>query len=262
MDELFSEAFGAAPEDYPRAATIAARGVQTLAQTGHRFLVALEDDAYVVGAVEWGADDGTAWFDLLVSTVPGAGRRLVREVERCAQEIGCRYVRCAIRADSVLEEYFGRMGYLVIGREPASPYRTQLERRLPLLTVREQRRSDAAAIGQLTGEDAWPFEQGVRPGYFVLSDGERVVGALGVRDGKGGVARAAVPILQIDYLSRGLERWMLERAAYYARTNGFHTIEVEAAPGLQAVERDLEDRRWFRDGSVYRRALGEDSNDS
>ena len=64
---------------------------------------------------------------------------------------------------------FARWGYLPISRETGEwADREQvlltLEKRLALLTVREQRREDATAIGELTGQDAWVFEQGARPG--------------------------------------------------------------------------------------------------
>jgi hypothetical protein len=48
---------------------------------------------------------------------------------------------------------------------------------------------------------------------------------------------------------------MLERAGTYAETNGYHTAEAEAVPDLEPLKRDLEDRRWFREGDVWRRVF-------
>jgi hypothetical protein len=44
---------------------------------------------------------------------------------------------------------------------------------------------------------------------------------------------------------------MLERAGFWAETNGYHSATAPADDWLRALERDLEDRRWFRDGAVY-----------
>ena len=249
LDGLLADAFPGATAPSPAA---------SLAQTGHRFLVAWLDEDELVGGMEWGAEEGVAWFDRLASERVGAGRALVHEVERQAQEAGCRYIRCTTTDTGSLPHYFGRMGYLPIGRETGPPPQLRMEKRLPLLTVREQRRSDAAAIAELTGEEAWPFEQGVRPGWFVLSDGERVAGAVSVRDAGGGVAAVRPPALADAYQRRGLEVWMLERAALYARTNGFHTIEAPAGPELDRLGRDLEERRWWPRGNVYRRSLADE----
>lgn len=185
-----------------------------LAQTGSHVLVAATGEE-VAGLVRWWERDGIAWFDLLAAIVPGAGRELVRAAGRAAQDAGLRLVRTKVPEDSRLPGYFGRLGYGPVSREghESGAAWLVLERRLPLLTVREQRRADAAAIGALSGEDAWVYEQGHRPGAFVLSDGDLVAGFITVRDGGGGVAEIRPPVLLRRYEGRGLELWMLERAA-------------------------------------------------
>ncbi|MCK9519579.1 MAG: hypothetical protein M0R74_11230, partial [Dehalococcoidia bacterium] len=219
-----------------------------LAQTGHRILVA-EHDGAVAGFVRWWDHEGIAWFDLLASSVPCAGRELVRAVGRAAQDAGIRLARATIPDDDVYAEYFGRLGYLPVARAPLPGGEPGLvvERRLPLLTVREQRRDDAHAIAALAGEDPWVFEQGSRPGWFVASDGDAVVGVISVRDAGAGVAEIRPPVLDPAYRGRGLEVWMVERAGLYAETNGFHTGRIAAAPELEPLRRDLEDRRWFHE---------------
>jgi ribosomal protein S18 acetylase RimI-like enzyme len=229
---------------------------ERLTQTGHAFLVA-EAEGRVFGAIRVREDEGIAWFDLLVSRRPWAGAQLVRAVERRAQDRGIRLVRAVCPDGGILPDYFARLGYLPIGRHRSAAGQAELllERRLPLLTVREQRRSDAQAIASLTGEDPWVFEQGARPGWFVVSDGDRVVGAIQVRDGGSGLARMTVPALLPGYRGRQLELWMLERAATYAETNGYHTAEVEAVADLDPLKREMEDRRWFREGGIWRRVF-------
>ena len=44
----------------------------------------------------------------------------------------------------------------------------------------------------------------------------------------------------------------------YARTNGFHTIAAPISPELERLERDIEERRWWRRGSFYQRSLAEE----
>lgn len=230
-----------------------------LAQTGSNVLVAACDGA-IAGIVRWWTDDeGIAWFDLLASDRAGAGRTLVRAVGRSAQDAGLRVVRCAVPEDGPLDAYFGRMGYLPVGRRTADgASEFVLERRLPLLTVREQRRTDAAAIGAVTGDDPWVFEQGARPGWFVASDGDTVVGVVGVRDAAPGVAAITPPVLLPGYEGRSLEAWMIERAALYAETNGYHSATVAATPALRRLQRDLEDRRWFAEGDEFVRRRGDE----
>lgn len=234
------------------------RGLElaVLAQTGSRVLVALCDDG-VAGLVRWWESDGIAWFDLLAAAVPGAGRELVRSAGRAAQDAGLRLARTRVPEDSVLPGYFGRLGYGPISRERAEDGATWLvlERRLPLLTVREQRRGDASAIGALTGDDPWIYEQGVRPGAFVLSDGDLVAGFVAVREGGRGVAELRPPALTAGYQGRGLELWMLERAVLYAVTNGYVSARVSATAELARLGRDLEDRRWSREGDAFVKRL-------
>ncbi len=221
-------------------------------QTGDAFLVA-EWQGAAVGAVHTWDDEGVAWFDLLISGRAGAGRALLHSIERRAQDAGLRLVRARVPDAPLFPEYFTRRGYQPIAREtaPGGPIWT-LERRVPLLTVREQRREDADAIAALTGEDPWPLSQGPRPGHFVLADGSRIVGFTKVRDGGGGRARITDPVLADGYEDRRLELWMIERAAYDASVRGFQTAEVGPSPGLTVLRRDLEDRRWFIEGTAGR----------
>ena len=176
VDELWVRAFGGYEEDFPGSAEAVERGAVVLAQTGNRLVVAeVEFKGRVAGAARLWADDGVGWFDLLAASVTGAGKALVRRMERDAQDAGIRWLRTTCPDYRPLPDYFSRIGYQTVGRVNEL---LTLERRLPLLTVREQRRADAAAISALTGEDPWPFEQGHRPGWFVLADGERVAGRL------------------------------------------------------------------------------------
>ncbi len=234
---------------------LSASDISKLMQTGHAFFVAERNDE-VVGAVRHREDEGIAMFDLLASAYPGAGRALVVAVERMAQDTGARLVRTRIPEVEILEAYFGRRGYVGISREPghegdASGDILLLEKRVPLLTVREQRRADADAIGALTGEDPWTFAQGARPGWFVASDGERVVGVISARDGGGGMAEISPPTLLHGYRGRNLDLWMVQRAAYYAETNGYHSATLPFTPETRAHERALEDRLWFPDGDRF-----------
>lgn len=257
-ETVLRDAFAGCEEDFPAVAAALATGIAVLAQTGSRFLVA-ERDGHIVGVVRWGDDDGIACLDLLASCAPRAGVALVTSVEQRAQDAGLRLLRASVPEDTALEDYFAHRGFVGVARRPGPNGSTTLvmEKRLPLLTVREQRRSDAAAIAALTGEDPWPFEQGARPGWFVLADGDRVVGAVAARTGRDGVARIRVPALRDGYRGRGLEVWMAERAALWAETNGAHTAELEAAPELEPLRRDFEDRRWERTGGLYvKRATG------
>ena len=232
---------------------------ERMVQTGNAFLVS-SDEAGICAAVRFHDDDGIAWMDLLISSRARAGRRLVRSVETGAQDRGLRLVRTRVPADSRLPDVFGRWGYLPVSRENAGdgrPAMLVLERRLALLTVREQRRSDAEAIGALIGEDPWVFEQGARPGWFVAADGDRVVGAINVRDAGGGLADFREPALLEEYRGRGIEVWMVERCAIYAETNGFHTAELPVTERTDVHRKALEDRFWERGPERYvRRFLG------
>lgn len=249
---IYAAVRGYYPADFVEGMDLSAGEIATLLQTGHAFLVA-EWDGSAVAGVRHREEEGIASFDLLASIRAGGGRALVAAIERGAQDHGVRLVRTRISDAGVLLDYFGRRGYTGISREPREGGGTTLllEKRLPLLTVREQRRNDADAIAGLTGEDPWFFEQMARPGWFVASDGERVVGVISVRDGGGGVARLVGPVLATAYEGRGLELWMVERAAFYAETNGYHTGELSATAELRRHQRMLEDRRWFREGDVY-----------
>jgi GNAT superfamily N-acetyltransferase len=228
---------------------------ELLMQTGSAFLVAEAEDASIAGAVRFRDEDGIAWFDLLCAARAGVGRTLVRKVETGAQDRGIRLVRLKAPAASRLPLLFETWGYRPVGHSTGEDGANELvmERRLALLTVREQRREDAEAIGRIAAIDPWVFEQGARPGWFVAADGERVVGVISVSDTGGGLAALSVPALLADYLGRGLEAWMVERAATYAETNGYHTAEVPAEPRTDAVRKALEDHFWYRDATRYLR---------
>jgi len=231
-----------------------AAAFELMTQTGHAFLLA-ESNGAICGAVRYFDEEGIGWFDLLVSARPWAGVHLVRAVQRGCQDRGLRLVRCRCSDTPVIEDYFARLGFLPIGRSRNADGEPELllERRLPLLTVREQRRSDAEAIGDLTGEDPWVFEQGARPGAFVASDGDRVVGFIQCSDAGAGVAVFTVPALDSRYRERGLEAWMVRRAASYAETNGFHTAEMPIDPAVEPASKALEDAYWVREGNLWRR---------
>jgi ribosomal protein S18 acetylase RimI-like enzyme len=258
------------PDDaVPLAALYAARGArlaeapcepaafERLIQTGSAFMVAIHEGR-AAGAIRMREHEGIAWFDLLVSGATGAGPALLRAAEQAAQDRGIRLARMEVPEESRLPSAFSRFGYLPIARTAsgAGPALV-LEKRLPLLTVREQRRSDAAGIARLTGEDPWPFEQGTRPGWFVLADGERVAGAISVRIGRGGRATASPPSVDPAYRGRAIESWMLERAATYAETNGALTITVQGSPELDAQGRTLEDFRWESIDGRWEKRLGQ-----
>jgi GNAT superfamily N-acetyltransferase len=177
-------------------------------------------------------------------------------MEMGAQDRGLRLLRAHVLDDSRLPDAFLRWGYLTVSRVReqvggANVTMLVVEKRLPLLTVREQRRTDAAAIGELTGEDPWVFEQGARPGVFVASDGERIVGFIAVKDAGGGSATFSEPLLREDYRGRGIEVWMLERCATYAETNGYHTAELALTPAIDAHRKALEDRFWQREPPLW-----------
>lgn len=229
---------------------------ERLVQTGNSFLVA-EAEGRIDGAVRSWDEEGIGWFEHLVSARPWAGAQLVRAVERGCQDRGIRLLRCRCPDVGIFGDYFGWLGHLPIGRgtDAAGEPELLLERRLPLLTVREQRRADAAAIGKVAGLDPWVFEQGALPGWFVAADGERVVGVVSCADAGHGLAQISPPRLVAGYGGRNLELWMIDRATDYAETNGFHTAEMGAAPGLQGVSKGLEDRYWVREGELWRRVF-------
>lgn len=249
VDRVLATAFADEPRS-PRTSEAIARGSALISQMGSALLVA-ERDGEVAGAVRWWQDEGVAWFDLLASERPPIGRQLIAAVEARAQDHGLRLVRIETPEWWLIEEYFGRAGYLPVqrSRPGSTPAMVTLEKRLPLLTVREQRRADAAEIGRLSGEDPWPFEQGQRPGWFVLADGQRIGGVIAIMRGESrDAAMIRGPWLDPSYRSRGLEIWMADRAAQFAAMNGYTSIAL-AAPGLEARRRDFEERRWFLRGT-------------
>ncbi len=261
LAELLAEAFAGSNACYPEPDPPSEADLAVRMQTGEAFLLA-ECEGDAVGVVRRSEEEGIAGFDLLASREAGAGRALVRAVEARAQDGGLRLVRARLPDETRLADYFAALGYLPIGRANEA-FRGEevavltVERRLPLLTVREQRRSDADAIEALTGEDPWPFEQGTRPGWFVASDGDRVVGVIQARDTGGGLAAIREPVLAAGYEGRGLDAWMIERAADYAGTHGSHTAELPLTECTAPLQRLLEDRGWDleRGGDRYVKRL-------
>lgn len=264
----------AGPDDAPAAAALYAHAVSTpegeaalpdaprtpaafavMIQTGSAFLLA-ERETRVAGAVRHWDADGIGWFDLLAASTAGAGPALIRAAEMGAQDRGLRLLRARIPDGGRLPDAFLRWGYLPVAREAAGTHGATVamlvvEKRLPLLTVREQRRADAPAIGELTGDDPWVYEQGARPGVFVVSDGERVVGFISIRDSGSGLAQITPPVLLESYRGRGIDAWMVERCATYAETNGYHTAELAITPGTEPMRRTLEDRLWQHEPPNY-----------
>lgn len=262
LAELLAEAFAESDACFPEPEPPSAADLAVRMQTGEAFLLAERGD-WVVGTVRHTEDEGIASFDLLASGEAGAGRALIRAIEARAQDGGLRLVRARLPDDPRLADYFSALGYLPIARaneafrgEPLSVL--TVERRLPLLTVREQRRSDASAIEALAGEDPWPFEQGHRPGWFVAADGDRVVGVIQARDTGGGLSAIREPVLAAGYEGRGLDAWMVERAADYAGTHGSHTAELPLTERTAPLQRLLEDRGWDleRGSDRYVKRLG------
>ncbi len=262
LAELLAEAFAGSDACFPEPEPPSAADLAVRMQTGEAFLLAERGD-WVVGTVRHTEDEGIASFDLLASGEAGAGRALIRAIEARAQDGGLRLVRARLPDDPRLADYFSALGYLPIARaneafrgEPLSVL--TVERRLPLLTVREQRRSDASAIEALAGEDPWPFEQGHRPGWFVAADGDRVVGVIQARDTGGGLSAIREPVLAAGYEGRGLDAWMVERAADYAGTHGSHTAELPLTERTAPLQRLLEDRGWDleRGSDRYVKRLG------
>lgn len=225
-------------------------------QTGTAILVA-ERDGEVAGLVRRWQEEGIAYFDLLTARRAGAGKALVRAVEARAQDSGLRLARCAVPQGDALEDYFGWLGYLPVALDGTDDQPlVVVERRLPLLTVREQRREDAAYIAEKTGRDSYVFEMGQRPGWFIASDGDRQVGLVAVMDATGGIGTALTPVLEDAYRGRGLEAWMLDRLGYHAEHAGYREVRVPVDEWLAAEERELEDRGWFREGDEFVRRPG------
>lgn len=233
--------------------------IAVLTQTGYNLLVATFDEE-VVGVIRTWDEEGVGWFDMLAASRCGAGQALLRAVEQSAQDAGLRLLRLRVPEDPSPAGAFHRWGYMPVSHEVVDSTRfLVLEKRLPLLTVREQRREDAAAIAELTGRDPWFFEQQRQPGWFVAADGDRVVGVIGVREAAPGIAAVEAPVLRRGYEGRRLELWMTSRAVTYAETKGFHTATLPDAPNLRRFERDLEDDRWHLEqaeaGRRYVRSL-------
>lgn len=254
-------AFTELASTFPESANITTADFKVLMQTGRAFLVAVtgeEPNETVVGVVRHWDKEGIAGFDMLAAAEVGAGKALVGAIERLAQDAGIRLVNTEVPQASRLDSYFGMRGYMPIARETVNVAGNdiaflRLQRRLPLLTVRKQRREDAAVIGELTGEDPWVFEMNPRPGAFVAADGDTVVGFVQAKDEGGGVSLITQPVMLAAYEGRGLDVWMAEHAATYAETNGAHTVELAATAAMDAVGRTLEDRGWTREG------MGEDA---
>tara|TARA_Y100000588_G_scaffold316426_1_gene344994 strand:- start:2287 stop:3153 length:867 start_codon:yes stop_codon:yes gene_type:complete len=245
---LLAEAFANSIACYPETMPPSEADLALRMQTGEAFVLAESEDK-AVATVQRSEKEGIANFSLLASFEAGAGRALIRRIEAQAQDHGLRLVRAMIPDEPRLANYFSALGYLPIGRKNEEfrgeliPILT-LERRLPLLTVREQRRSDADAIAALAEEDPWPFEQGSRPGWFVAADGDRVVGVIQARDVGSGLAAIREPVLATGYEGRGLDTWMVERAADYAGTHGSHTAELPLTKYTSPLRRQLEAQGW------------------
>jgi len=230
------------------------QSLAVLTQTGYNMLVATWR-GHVVGIVRTWDEEGIGWFDMLASSRTGAGMALLRAVEQSAQDAGLRLARLRVPDGSSFADAFQRWGYLPVSHVAAGSSRfLVMEKRLPLLTIREQRREDAEAIARLSGRDPWFFEQARRPGWFVVADGDRVAGIISVREADSGVAGVEPPVLLSEYQGRRLELWMIARAAMHAETKGFHTATLPATEDLRPFERDLEDAQWHReqfDGSPH-----------
>jgi len=252
---VLREAYGGDLDGCPAAAEAAdAERLAVLIQTGSTVLVA-EDAGAIAGVVAWHHEDGSAVIDFLASVRPRAGRALLRTVERRAQDRGLRLARIAVVEGSRAEAAFAFWGYTPVARRSDGPRPLLvLERRLPLLTVREVRRSDAEALAALTGRDPWFFAALAPPGWYAAADGERVVGAVWA-ERRGSSWQVGGPLLLEAYRGRGLEVWMLERAAQYAAMHGAQHIRAAASPLLTPLARDLEDRGWRREGDAFVRDL-------
>ncbi len=252
---VIREAYGELLQACPAADEAAeAERLAMLIQTGAAVLIA-EGARAVAGVASWRVDDGAAWVDFAASVRPMAGRALVRTIERRAQDRGLRLARIAVVEGSRAEAAFLFWGYTPVARrEGAKRPLLVLERRLPLLTVREVRRSDAEAVAALTGRDPWFFAELARPGWYAAADGERVVGAVWAERREAGW-RVGGPVLREEYRGRGLELWMLERVAQYSAMHGARHIAVAASPLLVPLARELEDRGWQREGDVFVRDL-------
>ena len=227
-------------------------------QTGTTLFVALREDRVCAMVRHW-SDEGIDWFDLLASTWPWGGVALIRHLGHFAQDRGIRLVRTVAPDEPAFEGYFGYSGFRPVGRRtgPDGEALLVFERRVPLMTVREIRRSDADDLARLTGGDPWDFQYTLRPGWFVLSDGDRFAGYVRVREAGRGVGEISPPVVLEGYEGRRLELWMIERAAYYAETNAYHTLTLALTPSLQALRLDLEAAGWVREGEGMFRRLAQ-----
>jgi len=205
------------------------------------------------------SDEGVDNFDYLASVRPWAGLALVRFLGRYAQDRGIRLVRTTAPDRPEFEDYFGYSGFRPIRRFEGDDGedRLVLERRVPLLTVRGMRRTDADDLARLTGGHPWDFQQQIRPGWFVLADGEAFAGFISVRQTEPGCGTIDTPVLLDGYAARRLELWMVERVSHYAETHGMRSLELVTSPGLEALARDLEDAGWVRSGALWRRSLAD-----
>ncbi|HJP40634.1 MAG TPA: hypothetical protein QGF35_02885, partial [Dehalococcoidia bacterium] len=249
---LRTEARRATAEDAPDCATILAHrhpsqpasagDIAGWLQTGTTIFLATRDGT-TVGMARHTSTEGIDWFDLLSSVEPGAGAALVRFFVRFAQDRGVRLVRTKAPDDPRFEDYFGFSGFRPVGTETAAAGDEFLilERRVPLLTVREMRRDDAEELAAATGGEPWDFQHSLRPGWFVLSDGDSYAGYVRVRETGRGIGRIAPPDMLPAYRKRGLELWMVERAVYYGETTGFHTLHLEVSEATESLSRELED---------------------
>jgi GNAT superfamily N-acetyltransferase len=242
--EVLARAYRGRADVFPEAAALSPERFDLLLQTGTDLLVAETEDA-VEGVVRRWEEDGVAWLDLLAATRTGAGKALVQAVERSAQDRGCRTVRLETPDLYGLPDLFQRWGYSPVSRSAAGSHDVlTMEKRVPLLTVREQRRGDGPFIERLTGRDGWLFDQQPQPGWFVAADGERSVGLVWANDLGFGTGRIETPLLDPGYLGRGLEVWMVERTALWCETNGFHTLELALDETTKPHKRVLEEYGW------------------
>ncbi len=253
LAELISTAYGDLLHAYHAAAEAAdPRQLALLLQTGAEMLVA-EDGRGLAGTVRWWREEGVAWFDLLASVRPGAGRALVRAVERLAKEIGLRVSRAAVLEGTRAERAFLFWGYHPVQRrqEQGRSFLV-MERRLPLLTVREARREDADVLSQLTGRDSWFFATMRPPGWYVAADGDTIVGVCWVERGSGSTWSVGGLVVLPEHEGRGLEAWLLEWAAFFAATHGAEYLRAPRSPLLERHAPELEAHGWrsLSDGFV------------
>ena len=116
VDDLWRSAFEGFEDDFPESAGVISLGAARVASMGWRVLVASDrSGASCLGAVRCWDDEGVAWLDMLTSARPFAGRDLVHEVQRWAQERGFRLLRLEIPAGLGLAAYFQWLGFVEVG---------------------------------------------------------------------------------------------------------------------------------------------------